>query len=361
MKNLISIIIVLSVALMLGGCGGKGSGPVGPGPEPEPEKEWATVTFTVSPPDLIAVVILDGIALGPAPQAKTLEVGETSHTLKFEVLGATLDLGSFKIKKAGPTTLTLTAEQLGVLTISGQVVDKDSSAPIKNARIEALNADGQTIGYGLTDIGGNFKFYAIDQLIHSIKVSAASYNETILSRAEIEKGMEIKLAKPVIPTTGAIRVITSPPGATVFIDGTEVGVSPLEQTGLSPGPHAVKTQLDGYEGQEKSLEVAIGRTTDWTPTLTLLPKVIDFFPTDAEWLFDKGFPIPEKIRITRQGNTLGAIYGPKGTITDDGKVNFKMDATWTYTGTFDPHEKRMSGTASSTGGSIEEWSAKCLN
>jgi hypothetical protein len=59
---------------------------------------------------------------------------------------------------------------------------------------------------------------------------------------------------PVV-TTGALSIVTRPPGARVRVDGRDVGVSPIFVGQLDPGPHTVRFDLPGY--------------TPWTTTVTL--------------------------------------------------------------------------------------------
>jgi hypothetical protein len=42
-----------------------------------------------------------------------------------------------------------------------------------------------------------------------------------------------------VPTSGALRIQTEPPGQAVFVDDIQRGISPITVTDLSPGDHAV--------------------------------------------------------------------------------------------------------------------------
>jgi hypothetical protein len=63
------------------------------------------------------------------------------------------------------------------------------------------------------------------------------------------------------PVTGAVRVVTQPDGATVWLDGVERGRAPLDLTGLSEGDHTVV--MRGAAGLVRtSVRVRAGETQD---------------------------------------------------------------------------------------------------
>ncbi|MDD5219951.1 MAG: PKD domain-containing protein, partial [Candidatus Bipolaricaulis sp.] len=79
------------------------------------------------------------------------------------------------------------------------------------------------------------------------------------------------------PTTGTLRVVTTPAGATVRLDGTSIGTSPLERTNIPTGQHTVQLSLAGYEVETRQVSIQAGATTNLTVTLT--PLVTNQPPT----------------------------------------------------------------------------------
>jgi tetratricopeptide (TPR) repeat protein len=66
-----------------------------------------------------------------------------------------------------------------------------------------------------------------------------------------------------------VSIRTEPEGATIFLDGAPVGLSPW--TGeIEPGRHQLVTRLCGYQSIENTLDVSIERATDLTLTLEAL-------------------------------------------------------------------------------------------
>ncbi len=54
---------------------------------------------------------------------------------------------------------------------------------------------------------------------------------------------------------GRLLITSAPSGATVSIDGTEVGVTPVEVAGFVEGPHTIFLELDGYEAMERQVDL----------------------------------------------------------------------------------------------------------
>jgi TonB family protein len=66
------------------------------------------------------------------------------------------------------------------------------------------------------------------------------------------------------PTNGTVMVTSEPTGATVFLEGVEKGVTPVEIPEIAFGKHMVKLQLKGYQDIEKEVEL-----TPETPTANM--------------------------------------------------------------------------------------------
>lgn len=114
--------------------------------------------------------------------------------------------------------------------------------------------------------------------VHLVDVGKASSRDDVLSEtgsgavdrlgrraAEFVVG---KRAEPGAP----VSVRSSPIGATVDIDGTARGRTPLELV-LSPGVHVAEIRMDGMQSRRESFEVVDGLTTPVVIEETLSPLV----------------------------------------------------------------------------------------
>ncbi|MCX4245492.1 PEGA domain-containing protein [Paraliomyxa miuraensis] len=85
-----------------------------------------------------------------------------------------------------------------------------------------------------------------------------TYEEAGVALRELVAQAAADLGPP--PTVAGTLVVTSvPAGATVRIDGAEVGVTPYEGS-VDAGPHKVELSLDGHQTAWRSVELAGGAT-----------------------------------------------------------------------------------------------------
>jgi PKD repeat protein len=76
---------------------------------------------------------------------------------------------------------------------------------------------------------------------------------------------------PATPTTGSIRVTSSPSGAQVRIDGALVGTTTHEQPNVAPGLHTVEVSRSGYQTVTQQVNVVAGQTSQVSVTLSAIP------------------------------------------------------------------------------------------
>jgi TonB family protein len=105
--------------------------------------------------------------------------------------------------------------------------------------------------------------------------------------------------------SATLRIETTPPGATVWLDGLAVGRSPLELRNLRAGPRHLRILEDGYAPAEVSLELEEG-TTD-------LPLRFAMSPTAARLTVRSE---PDGAMVSVDGRVIGmtpldqALLGP---------------------------------------------------
>lgn len=57
-----------------------------------------------------------------------------------------------------------------------------------------------------------------------------------------------------------LRIVSEPSGASVFIDGSEIGKTPFSSASITTGDYELKISLDGYEAQTTRLNIQKGYT-----------------------------------------------------------------------------------------------------
>jgi len=95
--------------------------------------------------------------------------------------------------------------------------------------------------------------------VAKFKISYLSEN-TSMARIE-EKTADIRVGylAEVVVRLGEIEVRSEPSGAKVYLDGKEVGETPVVLPGIKPGPHSIRIVKDGYEPYEVGETVETGR------------------------------------------------------------------------------------------------------
>jgi hypothetical protein len=119
---------------------------------------------------------------------------------------------------------------------------------------------------------------------HSVTVSEIGYlgqYSTVVLEMDKTTTLDVTLT-PLTPGTGIISVRSSPPGASIVLDGKSTGkTTPYDFTQVAPGTHTVDVTLVEYGTYTQTFTVASGATvvvtTPWTYTP---PAAVVFFNSD---------------------------------------------------------------------------------
>lgn len=113
---------------------------------------------------------------------------------------------------------------------------------------------------------------------HSIRITADGY-EPYTGVFEVNAKnttLTVSLKKiPPVPTTGTLKVTTTPSGATLVVDGKSVGTTPCEIPDLNEGQHSIRIALSGYSDEQRNVIVPAGKTS----TLTVVMQDVEQKPT----------------------------------------------------------------------------------
>lgn len=105
------------------------------------------------------------------------------------------------------------------------------------------------------------------QMTHSEDVRG-SVEEVLLTAVPRISDHVIKETTSMGMTVGYLTVTSQPAGATVTIDGKEVGTTPVSKVESEAGKHKVEVAMEGYVTQERTLTLAKGRTEELSFTLS---------------------------------------------------------------------------------------------
>ena len=107
---------------------------------------------------------------------------------------------------------------------------------------------------------------------HSVETRQASHHSayTNVRITPQSAGQTITLNNP-LPIYGSLIVDGSPADVAVYVDGKKVGTSPLFVSELLIGTHKIRLEKDGYDQQEKTVQIAENQESmlDFTLTKTI--------------------------------------------------------------------------------------------
>jgi len=101
---------------------------------------------------------------------------------------------------------------------------------------------------------------------HSVRLEAKAYR-THRQNIEVAAGKTRELRVRLQELPPALIVRRSGVKDRVTVDDREVGPTPLTLPELSPGPHMVRIEADGYQPREERIEVALDKTVTLEPKL----------------------------------------------------------------------------------------------
>jgi hypothetical protein len=105
-----------------------------------------------------------------------------------------------------------------------------------------------------------------------------------------------------LSATGAIRVLSTPEGAEVRVDGELIGKTPVSRDQISAGDHVIEFRLKGYFDHKETMKVEGGREKVFSVDLKVIPTG----------------PTPEQVAKRKGGmSSFGAKVNPVGGVTAD--------------------------------------------
>ncbi len=140
--------------------------------------------------------------------------------------------------------------------------------------------DGSSIG--VTPISN----YGLVAGPHTLDISLTGYTPTT-EAFTIAEGQTLNFNYPLVELLEFINVTSTPAGATVLLDGTNIGVTPISSYGVSAGPHTLDISLTGYTPSTEVFTILEGETQNFNYTLTLSAYInVTSTPVGADVLLD---------------------------------------------------------------------------
>jgi hypothetical protein len=238
-----------------------------PTPTPIPPPTTGAIRIDSSPSG--ATVELDGQTfVGPisATPATIPDLAPGYHTVKLSLKGY-YDWGPKEIDVTAGETIPVHATMIPKPTPT-----PTPTPPTTGAISVQSSPSGATIkldDYIGPPITTPYTFITVSPGQHNLKLSLDGYYDWP-TNVDVEAGHTTYVYAPLkpIPTTGAITVFSSPPGADIYLDNNYVGRTIYTITGVLPGYHTLKLCLVGYRDWSTTVLVTAGETRTVPATLT---------------------------------------------------------------------------------------------
>ena len=123
--------------------------------------------------------------------------------------------------------------------------------------------------------------------LHTVEVKADGY-EVWRQSVEVEADDEKSLTAALQIQTSSVLVESEPTNATIYLDGSEVGITPDTLNPIIPGRHLVEVKMDGYKVWSKSIMVKANKENTLTAALQILTGsiLIESEPAKARIFLD---------------------------------------------------------------------------
>ncbi|MEY9091683.1 carboxypeptidase regulatory-like domain-containing protein [Paenibacillus sp. RC84] len=216
---------------------------------------------------------------------------------------------------AGTVTLVLT-QQNSLLT--GNVINRNGSAPVPGSIVTLLNAAGQTVDQSVADLSGNFTIDNVTAGAYTLSVTCDGFGSTSLG-VVLRPGQTTAVTVPLEPSPGSVsgfvidRVTSAPlAGADVRIEdaaGVPVNTVQTDSSGfylfnnLRSGDYKVTAEAAGFGSQNGGAPVAPGRNTDYSFALSPLRASLSGTVNSAAG----ARPLAGVLVEVRQLNTYGTV------------------------------------------------------
>jgi hypothetical protein len=200
--------------------------------------------------------------------------------------------------KAMEQTVRVAAGENAIVSFRMEVAPPDRPKAILKVQSQVPNAevflDGSSLGRAPVDRND------LDPGKHYVVVHKDGFTDFKREIILLENQPVTLVAD--LAATGALRILSSPEGAAVKIDGELIGKTPVQRDAVPSGDHIVEFKLPGYFDHKETMKIEGGREKVFSVDLKALPSG----------------PTPDQVARRKMGmSSFGAKVNPVGGVTAD--------------------------------------------
>ncbi len=244
-----------------------------------------------------AIVWLDGVVVGPAPQLIVTTKGRHQVELKkdgFESQSQWLEVTDNQVLTLAPVLKEIPKLKYGILFVDS----------------EPAGADVYIDGTKNPDVTPTVIQNVVEGP-HTVELRKAP-DQVQKQAVEVKAGETAKVHIDFNGGTGVVRVMSDTPGARAFLDDEDRGAVPVDLKGVTAGPHIIKVKAPGFATATKEVVVSPGQSIP--VSLQLAPdapidqgtlKVVSMVP-EAEVVIDGGLvgKVPQEKLLSSGDHTV---------------------------------------------------------
>jgi hypothetical protein len=228
-----------------------------------------------------------------------LQGGDTLLPAEREALEARIDetLQQAKVSRVAPATSS-TCTDTACWRAEAATVD---ATYLLQVSVEDQDADRNLV-LSIVDVE------AQTELVHEQKTCELCGRDELLDATSDVVARGLRVVEAHEQATTSLTIDSVPPGASVLLDGDEVGTTPLSLE-VQPGQHTVEVSADGHEASSETLDIARGTRESLRLHLSPIPAVVT-----------QPLPPPPPPRRRRGRIALGSVLLGGGLVAAGGGV-----------------------------------------
>ena len=197
------------------------------------------------------------VLIQSAPDGAEIEIGG-AHKGKAPVLLTDLPLGRYRVKASANGFVSREAEFQVENRIPQQVK-------------VTLTSDSATLVIASTPVGASVTVNGLSRGTTPCTVDRlpSGENRVVISMQDyapyqqdikLQAGVEQKIDVPLTALPAGLSIISTPPGARVFLNEKIRGQTPLSIDKIETGNYTIRAELEGYESQSSTVEIERAKT-----------------------------------------------------------------------------------------------------